>query len=506
MPRKRKVVNEGGVLNGWISLLKKHIPGFKSLEWNDQYHLAKLLDRCDRKRYRHDRGQGTTIPYQEIYKRFGKSLFQKINDTLHIFDIAPEKWGKAGNETRCYWPSEKAQLAKDEFFRSSLPKKRSAIIRHTGDTMVKPDRAIASRTQKDNNIKNSLEGMPPALVPVNIDNLLLYAKSLKRAIEKRENESAQLELFTDRLPSIEKMEYQRRFAVGVIRHSYTTLSNKTELVHKYRESEAGRLYAEGTNLQTAPRNIRKAALQGCYDYDMENCHYSLFQQLADRAGYQSNAVREYLTNKKEVRAEIARLIDRPIDAVKQCLVAIIYGAKNTAYSSEYFKQPALPKYLGGEAAEAFREVEIVKALFREVREGGKAIIKNQSVGRRGYIKNAMGCGINIETDKKPTDHKKIMAHLLQGLEAKMLEIARKTYPGKILLLQHDGFTCAAPVNIRLLEKAITTQLGYRMEFSEEQLQIPANWLPEDAPNANSETGFSLLESMLCDEYPDVSDS
>lgn len=120
----------------------------------------------------------------------------------------------------------------------------------------------------------------------------------------------------------------------------------------------------------------------------------------------------------------------------------------------------------------------------------------------GNIKNAMGCSINIKTEGKP----KVMAHLLQGIEAKMLEIARETFPGKILLLQHDGFTCAAPVNIKLLEKAIMQRLGYQMEFSEERLQIPENWLPEEEPSANCETDFSFEESILYDDIPDVSDS
>lgn len=51
----------------------------------------------------------------------------------------------------------------------------------------------------------------------------------------------------------------------------------------YRESPAGRLYAEGPiNLQRCVGEVRKTALRGCYDVDIANCHWSLLVQMAER--------------------------------------------------------------------------------------------------------------------------------------------------------------------------------------------------------------------------------
>jgi len=44
----------------------------------------------------------------------------------------------------------------------------------------------------------------------------------------------------------------------------------------YRESPSGRLYGfYHPNLQNAPKAIRHALLDGQYDYDIENCHFTL---------------------------------------------------------------------------------------------------------------------------------------------------------------------------------------------------------------------------------------
>ena len=76
--------------------------------------------------------------------------------------------------------------------------------------------------------------------------------------------------------------------------------------------------------------------------------------------------------------------------------------------------------------------------------------------------------------KKIEPPEKILAHLLQGVESKILEIVRIELGNNILLLQHDGFTCAEPVDARSLETMVLNDIGYSIEFSEELLQMPAD--------------------------------
>jgi hypothetical protein len=74
---------------------------------------------------------------------------------------------------------------------------------------------------------------------------------------------------------------------------------------RYAEQSTGRLFAEGLSLQSAPREIRNAALAGCWDYDISNCHWSLINEVAATHGHICHAIRHYLANKAEVRSEIA---------------------------------------------------------------------------------------------------------------------------------------------------------------------------------------------------------
>jgi hypothetical protein len=55
--------------------------------------------------------------------------------------------------------------------------------------------------------------------------------------------------------------------------------------------------------------------------------------------------------------------------------------------------------------------------------------------KKGFISNAMNKAIRRDAEPKA-----IMAHILQGIEARILNIALDLFSNEILLLQHDGFT------------------------------------------------------------------
>lgn len=66
----------------------------------------------------------------------------------------------------------------------------------------------------------------------------------------------------------------------------------------YVQSNGGRLYAEGAvNLQNCKREIRKTALAGMFDVDIENCHYNLLEQMCARIGIKTPRISHYVRNK-----------------------------------------------------------------------------------------------------------------------------------------------------------------------------------------------------------------
>ena len=62
-----------------------------------------------------------------------------------------------------------------------------------------------------------------------------------------------------------------------------------------------------------------------------------------------------------------------------------------------------------------------------------------------------------------------LAHLLQGIEAQMLGAVMKQFGRDIVLLQHDGFTTARPIDIELAENVIADATGIRFSLSEDRL-------------------------------------
>jgi len=501
-----KYPNHGGVHSMFLSMLGKHVPGFADLSNQNQYQLAILILQTNQTRHQHNRHEdASSFFYKDLYRRFGEKQFNKINSEVNVFDVSPN-WSKDNNQTRAYRLSPKTQSALDKYLKicareekRSVKSSQGYLVMNTGNILRKPPKAIASKAIDGNTAKTRTDIQIESLTPINTTNLNDYAKALYAFIALNQAGNSQIEMFADQpgaaitKETIDKIRHRANFAKMVIGWSRIGICENPVLVHQYVQYGTGRLYARGpVNLQTVPREIRQTALQGFYDYDMDNCHYALFHQLAARAGYQADTIAHYLANKSTIRTELSNAIDRPIDAVKQSLLAIMYGTSNTAFASEYHKTPALPKYLRGEA-DKFRNLPFVKRLFKDIRAGTKAIIKHQGETNRHNIKNAMGYTIDIKADTK-----KIMAHLLQGLEAKILEVAITEHSKNIILLQHDGFTCRKKIDAEQLSELVRDQLGYEITFSEDRLQVPEKLFPDLEVKPNRQTFISLVESIAYD--------
>ena len=160
----------------------------------------------------------------------------------------------------------------------------------------------------------------PNKIHVDLNGLLgLYAQL------KRDRSARQMDLFSDADP--DDLTAVLRYLAKLIKLANTDIAGPGFVPHRYHESEAGRLYAIGESLQTIPREIRKAALHGLYEWDFSNCHFAIFYQMAARYGCQCREIQYYLQNKPQVRQEIAERAQIRIEESKQALIALMYGAK-----------------------------------------------------------------------------------------------------------------------------------------------------------------------------------
>lgn len=233
----------------------------------------------------------------------------------------------------------------------------------------------------------------------------------------------------------------------------------------YVESRAGRLYAEGTiNLQRCIGEVRRAALSGCYDVDIENCHWALVSQMAARLGIDTPRIEHYLNNKQQFRAEVAFAGGISIDEAKFVMLATIYGA--TLAATVEGNKRDIAERIGNDAVERLRAYAPLMELFKEVNKAGKGIIKH-------YADKTAKVGVLVNDAKREIslkcNNRELLAHILQGAESCALQAMIKVLGGKVRLLQHDGLTVDSAPDTQKLEQAILDETGYKLMLESGQL-------------------------------------
>lgn len=249
--------------------------------------------------------------------------------------------------------------------------------------------------------------------------------------------------------------------------------------HPYREISSGRVYSHDISLQNICRDIRNAALEGCYKLDMENAHYSFLNQAAEQAGINLVGIKYYLENKHAVRRRVAddvfggspkNKIDdieevKAIAKAKTALIALIYGASTVR--SSYLKNDNQIKTTLANLAGSPEQFKVLvshplfKSIADDVKTGGSVLVNNAR--KRGdEIFNILGKPISntARTSQKT-------AHMLQGIEAKALDAIINIEGGNISLLLHDGVAFYSKVNHLVLEAAILKATGYHVALEEE---------------------------------------
>jgi hypothetical protein len=267
-------------------------------------------------------------------------------------------------------------------------------------------------------------------------------------------------LFMD-APDVD-VAYRLEILGQLIKLAQTDVAGRGFIVHRYAEGRTGRLYARGISLQTAPRIIRKAALHGLYDYDVENCHYAIFSQLAARFDCECAAIGHYLTHKNEVRESIAKAVGISIGQAKMCLLALMFGARLSEWEGN-----AIPEAIGIRAKVLFENAQFM-AIANEILDGRRVILSRWDK-RRTTLLNDMGRAVNLD---EPANVR--LAHIIQGLEAKALRAAINLYPDEVVLLMHDGFVSKRALDVQLIEKAMYADTGIRLEVAGELITLPAD--------------------------------
>jgi hypothetical protein len=243
---------------------------------------------------------------------------------------------------------------------------------------------------------------------------------------------------------------------------------------QYTQYQSGRLFTQDKSLQNLCREAKAAALKGCFDYDIENCHYEIFRQLTDRIGIQTPQMDFYCLNKSLFRNRLAERNQTSVKAAKIVLLSLIYGAKlskdkrlsifQSIYKEGILSEEEITSTVDKlqkdpEFREFIRELKMVKApVFEKHKSWSNIHYDNMVFNIFGTRKP---CGQNPDNES--------MAHIIQGYEAEMLRVVLKEVGDDIRLIQHDGFVSAKKLDVKALENSIEKHTGFRIKITETEL-------------------------------------
>jgi len=449
----------------FLRSLQRGIKNFSKENPEVQHRLAMLIWNIDSKKREHSRYPGwASISYQELESQFGRDGFNQINDRLRIFDVSGE-WSKKQNYTKAYRLTLEVQKIKTSSL-SRTTKELSKLVLEDGSYLQTPPKALASKDM-DGFTKTGFKNLHhfKPCVPVDVNTLKNLRKNLRNRKKQIEVGYWHRDLFFQEIAPGSIQRYIDEIG-QVLRKANTQACGRGRVQPRYKQSRAGRLYADGINLQNAKTAIKQAALHGLWEYDFENCHYSIFYQVVQQAGMECPYIKDYCSSsrrKNAVRRQIANEAQISVKNVKKCLLFIMYGAPESVRPED-----AICEELGSvDAAKNLYQNPLFTHIYEEVKLCKAAVYKRWPSKKRNKLHyNAMERGI----DKKEKSNK-ILAHLMQGIEAKMLNIVLDLYPDKILLLQHDGFVAEVQLDKQRVIKKIKEDTGFDMKLSEERIQM-----------------------------------
>jgi hypothetical protein len=443
MPRKRALRNLR-VQSDYIEWMSSVFPALRSLEADDCQRLLWLvMDHDAEWRRHHANPQYFIIPSEERERLFNKR-FDELYDQSGLFQRGLSFDFRRG-QAAGFSLSLLAQLAHDEYLNADPD--LAPVDWFAGDGTIGRSlpATIASRDIDGDQVKVWRGTELPNAVQIDVDALQ------HRIIEYRA-------LIPTLVSSKDKAHALRRLrqCVRALRESHTTATDPGFLPHHYREVSTGRLAAIGLNGQSMAREVRAVAFGGYYDYDIENCHFAITAQICEKFGIPHDRIKEYIGDKLAFRDPISARYLLTDDEVKKCILARLYGATDSLYY-----RSAIPSLIGVAETKQLLADPWFAALSDEIECIMAAVIDAWGLGAGGLIINEARKGI------APTENPaKIFAHILQGVEGKMLSAVCRAFPTDIVVPVHDGFISRSRLDARQIEQIIKSNTGYDMRIAE----------------------------------------
>ena len=256
---------------------------------------------------------------------------------------------------------------------------------------------------------------------------------------------------------------------------------KGKMYQHYYEGQTGRVYSTGQNsIQTMKKIIRNIVLGGVgyWDYDIKNCHYTIMNQLGNEYGLRTfNSFDNYIKNKSKIRKSLSKELKVDVKVIKECIIAILYGC-----SKSVRKDNKLTELLGTTGHNRLLQNDWIQELFKDREELTDSIIEKTLQNpkqyrwlrlkgiKKQYYENVRNKRLNyLDENGNKTKNRFVLAHILQGIESKMLDVCMGVELGTICVLIHDGFITRNEIDELKYSKAVKNELNIDVEFEKKKL-------------------------------------
>lgn len=416
-------------------------------------------------------GEGyASFYFLDLGMRFGRYGFKRINDRYRIFEVT-DKWSpkKGENTTRGYKLTTPVAEGIERYLRDWLsdPKSETSMINGSGRRLRTFPAALASRTN------TGAKARVWRGVPIN-RCIAVDSRELRRYYDLLEPIAAGTKLSPQYTAA--KAERLRRDILKRLLLARTDVAGSGNIIQCYVECSTARMFS-GNGLQSAPRQVKSAALPGHWDYDFRGCHTNLMEQIARNLGVACGEfLRRYNRETKKMRREIAEQCDLQREDVKRAVIAVLYGAPVGSSPRGALAWNLAPDRSaagirkGVQRAARLVHVPMFRALAGEISGMGRAIVDRWPNIRCGKVINDAGCAIDVNASWA-----RKLAHILQGAEAVMLRVVAQALGESVEVLQHDGWTSAERLDkkrLRELRQQVRQETGYRIFIEVKRLQSP----------------------------------
>lgn len=444
---------------GFIEYLCGREPMLKSLTPKQQYGIARIVWTRYNKPHQHRKyPQYYSIHCRELEALLGRD-YKHVYSMLGLLDQKAQ-WSIENHVTYAYdllprWNLWRGQFLNDVFKNGTT----SELVGETRKKIQRRQNGIMSRDKGHSTAKT--KASLPFAVRVNLNAMNEAIAYLSGQIARPVHLHYLQNLPPDRKARI-KRELLELWALA-----HSTIVAVGEIPHEYIEVDSGRLFGRGQHLQNACREVKAIALSrmGLEEYDFSNCHFAIFAQLAGRAGSHCPVIDDYLNRKQTVRGQMAKDIGEEVEVIKQCLLMTLYGSNASCPRSE------ITSMLNPAELDRLRQNPIFMDIHEEIKRGRRAILKQARKGCLPPIRWHRGELVNVMNKSLKSGGKaEQLAHILQGYEAKLLNIVLEHYSPQLRLLQHDGFVSSVPIDVKMICGEIQRETGLVMQLEKAILE------------------------------------